>query len=1699
MTNISKALDLLNTNIGQNQRDKGTSFEQLMILYFKHEPYYQELYSDVYSYKDWAQHHDKVAKDTGIDLVAKTRVDGKYHAIQCKFVAPKYKLSKEDVNSFGFAGGSSKFAHRILVCTTNKMTDNLKDNIAEQRNFSTITLADLDNSVIDFLSFLTDSRLETTTKYPVRPHQEEAIAAALKHFETEARGQLIMACGTGKTFTSLRLAESYAGKGKKVLFMVPSLSLMSQTIAEWTQQAKVKLHSYAVCSDSTVGKKAASNEDTIELNISDLQYSATTNAERLCSELLGQDHQGDASEVMQVVFCTYHSIEIIHLAQQKGVSEFDLIICDEAHRTTGEALEEADEVEKSPFIRIHDNSYIKGGKRLYMTATPRLYNEKSKSKAKVNPNIKLYSMDNEEIYGKVVYILAFAEAVTDGLLTDYKVKVLHITESEIASIVSEIAEDGTIDVTDAAKIIGCWKALINYPTPEDPSLSSDGAVEAEILKPMRRAVAFCQVIDSQKTKGNKPKVGSKQIAKQFSKVVESYKQDAASIMDELAAANAQLEVNFNTECELKHVDGEMGALEKQAKISWLREDFDTDSCRILTNVRCLSEGVDIPALDAVLFLSPRGSMVEVVQAVGRVMRRAENKKTGYVILPVVVPDAELAHKALDKIEAYKTVWQVACALRAHDPRLDADFQKGEETGKMERMEIICYRDFKDKKTLLSIDKQAEYTHNIGKGGDDSTADANTHSQPDLNYSSAELVKRICAVAVKEVGDRKYWEEFATDINEIVNEIITTIGKIVDSKEDALYVPQNAARFAEYLAALNKEINSSVSKQSAIELLAQHYVTAPIFDSIFNDGFVQSNPIARALDEVTKALALDRLVTSRSTLNTFYTSVKHRALAATEPKIREALIADLYESFYKKAFTKESQRLGIVFTPIAVVDFMLRMTNDVSKKHFGEGLASDNTTIIDPFTGTGTFITRLLQSDMLTTEQAISLYTNRLFANEIVLLSYYIASVNIESALFNRTQLDITPPLPGNRTLPGNNPFTGIVLTDTFAMYEAKQDDIIDKLLQQNHARRDRQKHASINVIIGNPPYSKGQKNENDDNKKVKYPALDKRIADTYVKDCNVRNKNSLYDSYIKAFRWATDRLGRQGIVSFITGSGILETDTSEGFRKHLAQDFTTLYFINLRGDIRKNGSSKGEAAEGHNIFGSGSQSGICISILVRDPKAAEPGKIFYYDIGDNLTTKQKIQKLTTLTSLSDIPWQEITPNAKYEWLNQRDSNRALYAKFNSYLPLKEENHNATTAIFANSSSGINTARDAWTYNSSKAQLACNIQRTIAFYNSELERYNASTSAFKFNYDSTKISWSEGLKKYFKSQQKMIFNDNNLVLSTYRPFTNRWLYYDKSLIERTYQMSTIFPNTTSNATANAAADNIVIIINGLSSNSAFSAYISNKVPNYHMLENTQCFPLYLYNNNIAAGSSPTFDSFAYDIPEKIYAIKDEIIEQFQAPLERTITAEDIFYYIYGILHSPCYRKTFAAILKKDLPRIPLANNDTQFQAFAQAGRELANLHLGFETGELYSGAQLLLDGKPITLTELKASPAELLRVVKMKFATTTNPNTNKKEKDRTTIIYNKRISLCNIPAAAYDYLIRSVPAIEWVMDRQIIKTHKNSGITNNANDYAIETMQNPAYPLELLLRVIHISLQTQAITAALPDLPELPELAELADL
>lgn len=1648
-------------NTSQTEREKGTYFEELMIQYLKHEASYKELYSEVWTYAAWADLQQLDKRDTGIDLVAQTRGTNEFHAIQCKFYADDYRIQKKDIDSFFTASGKKPFTHRLIVSTTLHWSEHAEDALRDQQPpVSKIDLNDLENSQIDWSSYQPKTEPTLKPKKQLREHQSKALDFVRRGLEQAERGKLIMACGTGKTFTSLKIAEDLVGKGGRVLFLVPSLALLSQTLTEWTQESTTPLNSFAVCSDSDVGKKRKADDDRVQTFTHELRYPATTEASRL-SEELSKRHDADH---MSVVFSTYHSIDVISKAQKEfGLAEFDLIICDEAHRTTGATFDNEDE---SNFVKVHNPAFIQAKKRLYMTATPRIYGESAKA-SEDKGGVTLCSMDNEALYGKELYVISFSEAVKRGLLVDYKVIVLAVDEAHVNRRLQKMlsSEDNELKVDDAAKIIGCWKALSKQDTQADLITDPD---------PMRRAVAFCQVIEYNKG-GKVHKVSSKQIQQMFASVVEAYKDSEELKEGETKPLAATLI------CEAEHVDGSMNASEKEAKISWLKSETPDNTCRILSNVRCLSEGVDVPALDAVLFLTPRGSQVDVVQSVGRVMRNAPNKQRGYVILPVVIPAGVEPHEALSDNKTYKVVWEVLQALRSHDDRFDAMINKMDlelNQGMLSKMEVIAVTDKVQPKVRKKGDKPkakkatGRGTRTVGTGG----GSCRPPDQVEMEFEIGDLERAIYAKVVQKCGNRHHWADWAADIAKIARTHIDRIKAILENPDNI----KEREAFQAFAEELRDDLNGAITDEEVIEMLAQHLITKPVFDALFEGySFAEHNPMSKAMQGVLDILQEHRLDKEANTLEQFYESVKTRANGIQSAEGKQKIVVELYDKFFRNAFPKMTERLGIVYTPVEVVDFIIHSVNDVLKSEFNQTLGSEHVHILDPFTGTGTFITRLLQSGLISPEQLAYKYKNEIHANEIVLLAYYIAAINIESTYHDLMQAQY-PEQPM-----AYEPFEGICLTDTFQLHE--KEDLVDKLLEGNSTRRKKQKALDIRVIMGNPPYSAGQESANDNNANVAYPTLDEAIRSTYAARSTATNKNALYDSYIRAIRWASDRIKEAGVIGFVTNAGFLEANTADGLRQCLVEEFSNIYIFHLRGNQRTSGELSRK--EGGKIFGSGSRAPIAISILVKNPDAPQHGQIYFHDIGDYLSQAQKLERISEFASIQGIAaaegWAQITPDKYGDWVNQRDDS------FGEHISLGDKKDKDAITIFESYSRGLETNRDAWCYNSSKSLLSTNMQRMIDFYNTELERYNNQKSSKDIklenflNNDPTKISWNRSLKSDVARSRSYNFSSESLTLSIYRPYSKQWCYYSNGVNAYINKIPSIFPNK--------KLWNKVIYISGLgNSGKEFSALIVDVIPDLNMQHSGgQGFPLKLYEKvapNTPTGQTPQGSLFndapqqgLFDAPPEYVerdGITDEGLAHFQDyyPNEK-ITKEDLFYYIYGLLHSEDYKTRYADNLTKELPRIPRVKLTQDFWALSLAGRELATLHLDYEKVPMY---QVEFAGGALALNMLE--PKDFY-VTKIKFG----KGTGEDKHDKTTVIYNDKITLKGIPLEAYEYIVNGKPALEWVMERQAVTTHKESRIVNDANDWAIETMNNARYPLELFQRIITVSLETMKIVNSLPKL------------
>jgi predicted helicase len=1571
-------------SVSYDERDKGDRFERLMQAYLTTEPQYAQLFDEVWMWTDYPQRGTR--RDTGIDLVARARDTGELTAIQCKFFDPSTTVTKPMLDSFLAASsknldGKPEFAARLVISTSDNWGSNAEDAVENQNPpVQRLRVQDLDDSSIDWGQFSLAAPGELTRKAAKQPfpHQKLAISKVVTGFETADRGKLIMACGTGKTFTSLKLVEEVVPRGGTVLFLVPSISLLSQTLKEWTIESAMPLRSFAVCSDVSVGKRK-SDED---IPVTDLAYPATTNTTKLVQKFADI---ADSFDGITVVFSTYQSIDVVAQAQGKGIPEFDLIVCDEAHRTTGVTL--AGE-EESAFVKVHNQNYIKGKRRLYMTATPRIYADASRSKAE-EAGAVLTDMDSPEFYGEEFHRLGFGEAVSMGRLTDYKVLVLAVDESYISTRFQRLLADENNELTldDAAKIVGCWNGLSKRSlTPEEFALDPE---------PMKRAVAFARNISE-----------SKKIADLFERVVEAEIEAIDRETDESASNLLDVEV--------RHVDGTFNVLDRNKELDWLKQEPGAGNARILTNAKVLSEGVDVPALDAVMFLNPRDSVVDVVQSVGRVMRKLEGKKYGYVILPIGVPADMDPATALNDNKKYKVVWQVLQALRAHDERFDAMVNKIDLTKSTEgKLSVI----------------------GVGGGGKDGDKNETGNTAVTLDFPALDQWRdAILAKIVQKVGEKRYWENWAKDVAGIASDHMTRIKGLVEGSDATLH-----DEFARFLKGLQDNLNPFITERDAIEMLSQHLITKPVFDALFEGyAFSDHNPVSQVMQHMIDALEEQHLEKETEKLDKFYESVRTRASGITDATAKQQIVKELYEKFFQTAFSGTSDRLGIVYTPNEIVDFIIHSVDDALKAEFGASLSDKGVHVLDPFTGTGTFIVRLLQSGLIKPEDLAYKYRYELHANELVLLAYYVAAINIEETYHD---------LAGGEYVP----FEGIVLTDTFQMNEA--DDELDGggVFPENNDRVEAQKALDIRVILGNPPYSAGQDSGNDDNQNVKYSTLDSRIAETYVAQSTAINKNNLYDSYIRAIRWASDRIGDRGIVAFVTNGGFIDGKTADGLRSTLIDEFNALYVLNLRGNQRTSGEES--RREGGKIFGSGSRATVAISLFIKNPDSSVRGQLNYKDIGDYLTRDEKLQAVRASRTYAGIDWQLVVPNQAGDWINQRSE------LFESMTPIgsKDANDADKTRFFTNYFAGVKTNRDAWLYGHSAGQVRGNIQRMLEFYrlqSSEARAAKAAGRAWARNNDPRRISWNRADEARLGRGDEPQFRDDAVVESLYRPFVSQRLYFDPTLMDMSYQMPKLFGQGRSNWG---------FVVTGPSSQyPSFAALATAEVPNIHALHTGQFFPRYTFDGSIEANQLDVFNSDAG--LQRIDNVTDDVLAEYQRTFGSEITKDDIFFYVYGILHSRSYLEKFGADLRKLLPRIPKVRN---FHAFSEAGRELCDLHINYETVEKFP------------VVEQIAGDASY-RVEKMRY-----PKVGR-HVDKTAIIYNSDITISGIPSEAQEYVLGPRSALDWLIDGFQISTDKDSGIVDDPNERADE-LDNPRYILDLVARITTVSVETVKIVKSLPPL------------
>ena len=1530
---------------------QGSKFEKLVKKIVQIARDLPHTFDEVYLWSEFNGKFQLKQGDFGIDIMAKS--GDEWVAIQCK-AYQKDTLELEDLKNFlgcqtlQSSDGTQHFpiVQHYLFHTCKTISKNVQKALLQCQNAQSepaiaYGFYEISELGIDWGSCKNGDieSLRTSGKKQLRPHQKEALEKIHSHFieQGNARGKVIMACGTGKSLLAIRTIDSLVDSGEIALFLAPSLALIDQMIKEFRKESispSYKL--FAVCSDSKVGAEKGSED----LNAQELSLAPTTDPNMLAHAINAIISGGGGSNAHSlesspkiVIFSTYQSLDVIIDSQKLFNKPLKIIINDEAHRTAGvQKLDETGNVKEiSVWQKTHDNDLLNATYRLYLTATPRIFSDKAKdklAKARKNDNaseLLLFSMDDEKLFGKEIYSLRFSQAIDLGLLSDFRVIISYINEKYLADYTNKLTqaqESSSLTLENAGKMV----AFTNAMKKRNVSFIDERGKQESYTdtNPMRKALAFhSRISDSTRMAG--------------------YFNGEKSVIDR--------DIVFT------HIDGKDNASTKSHKLAWLSE-APKEEARVLSNAKCLTEGIDVPSLDAVCFFDKRDSVVDVVQAVGRAIRKSDGKKYGYIILPLVLSDEEI--KSYDKTlksDKFKIVWQTLKALRSHDERLIDEARINE---------------------VVSI---------TGGGGGE------TPLPPTELFTLSELFNEMKNAVPKNLGDLQYWENYASKVGDIMQALILRIQALLDSS------PAIQKLFSTFCKALQGNLNASFNESEAIALVAQHIITKPIFECIFPSlDFTTFDKVSAELEKLHTKLLEQGLNAETKTLENFYTSVRKSAEYAKSDKSKQSLIKNLYDTLFKQAFKKTQEKLGIVYTPIEGVDFIIHSTQYLLQKHFGKSLGDEHIHIADPFTGTGTFITRTIQSGYLDSRLE-SKFAKELWANEITLLGYYIAQINIattyherlialgdsvlsdKSAIASRALRLHTPSmrpcthsqspdfssqslesqggdttLESTKTAPkAESPteiklFDNLLFTDTFNTYAPDSKGFIgskdgtqttiDSLpyLEKNYAKIQEFKNTEFKIFLTNPPYSAGQKSGNDNNKNESYPFMDSRIAESYV--ALSKAQKFKYDSFKRAIRFMSDRIGESGgIIGFITNGSFIDGNSDDGLRACLADEFDYIYIINLRGDINNNMQDK-TLGEGENFFGNASKAPVAICFFVKlDSSQATPSlrgdeiaeaihkssqvdssvkvdchdsasaesrndrkaTIYYYDIGDNLSTQQKRNIIANLHSIQSLESQGlftlITPNKDYDWINQRDYSFMAFMPIGNpktkrkALPLKtlppktnpevlEKNY---VDIFEMYSQGVVTNRDAWCFNFSSQELESTMTRMIDNYNAEVEKHKAD-STYQPIIDDTKIKWTRSLESSFKKGLIFDFNEaGEIVECTYRPFTKCYIYLAKHFNEMLCQMPQLFPTPHTQeieildceaVVSKSARDfyathrylpNMTIVINGIGK--SYSIVISNQITEMAFIANSQCFPLYYYERveSNAENGQMTMD---YDLVESM---------------------------------------------------------------------------------------------------------------------------------------------------------------------------------------------------------------------------------------
>ncbi len=1360
-----------------------------------------------------------------------------------------------------------------------------------------------------------------------------------------------------------------------------------------------------MCSDTSAGR----NRDEIG-DFTELEIPVTTDPEKI-GEALSRSYR-DVD--MLVTFSTYQSIKLISEAQHSaGAPPFDLMFCDEAHRTTGaQIITDTDSRGTSVFLMPHDNQFVEADKRVYMTATPKIWSSRSNNAYR---KAEVFSMDDKSQFGPVLYQMKFSEAIDKGLLSDYYLVGLTIDPNCQAQL-AQLGFDPELTRSEQAKLYGAVKGV---------------STEDNNVPHLRRSISFTNTIKRSR---------QHQLALEV----------ASDRLREMSLVNGN-PVPFQV--RTKHIDGKTKANIRRQSLDWLKEPEDGE-CRIITNARCLSEGVDVPTLDAALFMSPKHSAIDIVQQVGRVMRKAPGKTHGYIVVPIMLAEGDTAKDALRKSEDYATIIKVVRALRSHDDNID---------------QLINQNRFSEKLRLVPVPEV------FGTTDTELTVREQEEAIQGALFTPDALIDALNVLVFEDCGDRQYWAKWAKDVGsktvELQEKMNTHLNSSVHARE----------RFDRFMTGIRETVSPDMSEHEAMGMLAQHLVTQPVFDAFFeNYEFSNNNPVSQIMSDVTEEIVAQDLHSElRRSMAPFYESVQKRIRGINDPTTRHEVLKELYETFLKTAFPESTDLLGVVYTPVEIVDWLLHSADEVFRQEFGVGIGDKGVEVLDPFSGTGTFLTRLIESDLISDEQLDHKYQNELSAIEILPTAYYLSAINIEEAYHGR-----------KTSIEDNHeytPFPGIALGDTFTLLSEEYFDLgLFGIEESNTPKLNEINRKDIKLMAGNPPWRAWQGDAIDQNPNRGYAALDRRITETYAARSTTSLKNSLQDMYLKAIRWASDRIGNKGILAFVTNGGWLDGSAATGVRDCFAEEFSTIYCYNLRGKIP---SSR---EEGGNVFNV--KVSITLIILVKNPDKLGKATIYYAESQDCLTGYQKLQELAINNSLSKTTWKSITPDERNDWINKTDIN---YQSYQAIGDLDTRKNRTNDGIFRLYSGGLKTGRDLWAYDSNEYNLYSRTYEMIDFYNEQLYLGYETDPEL----DPSIIKWHDITKRHLKRGRRAEMADFRFKDVMYRPFFIQNVHYDPIFNNSHYYLDRVFPTRDT--------DNLVIDISGKSAQEfdrfmtrymgdisfetgcgqgtqdsstampnlaicsmdkpgsrEFSVFMTTKIPDLELVHHNQVFPLWQYQKIEAGQQGGIFDEV---IAPEGYVVEDNILDETLDDYrehygDTQIAKDDIFYYVYGILHHPDYKTKYRNDLRKGLPRIPKAPD---FWGFCRSGRKLGHLHVDYSE----------LDGCRLEQrTSILFDPTNdnHYRFVKLKMTVKGN---------EVEIKINEHLTLAGIPSRALEYVVNGKSGLGWIVDRYRIRedTKHGSGIVNDAN----ALFGDPREFVKLIEQVVQVSLESVDIIESLP--------------